>query len=207
MAIYSYIRVSTKEQNTDRQFQAIADYATANNITIDHTFEEKASGKDFEREIYQNMKRALRSGDTLIIKELNRLGRDMEQIKDEWRELQKMGVDIIVIDNDMLNTKNKTNLERKLISNMLFELFSYTAEKEREKIRTRQAEGIKAAQLRGVRFGRPEKDLPSDFAILVKRWERKQITTADVLKICNMSRSTFYVKLREYKLSLRKIGK
>ncbi|MCL2410841.1 MAG: recombinase family protein [Treponema sp.] len=200
MAIYGYIRVSTKEQNTDRQFQAMAEYAVANNITIDRTFEEKASGKDFKREVYQNMKLALRPCDTLIIKELDRLGRDMEQIKDEWGELQKMGVDIIVIDNNMLNTANKTDLERKLISNVLFELLSYMAEKERIKIKSRQAEGIAAAQARGVQFGRPTLSVPDDFGKLVKKWRKKQISLDEVLRLCEMSKSTFYRRLREYRL-------
>lgn len=200
MAIYSYIRVSTKEQHTDRQLQAIAEYANMNNITVDRTFEEKASGKDFKREVYQNMKLTLRSGDILIIKELDRLGRNMEQIKDEWGELQKLGVDIIVIDNDMLNTANKTTLERTLICNVLFELLSYMAQKEREKTRTRQSEGIASAKLRGVQFGRPPIEPPNNFGELAKKWDRNQISLDEILGICKMSKSTFYRRLREYRL-------
>ena len=137
--VFAYIRVSSKDQDVGRQIQAVEDYVKEKNITVDRIFEETASGKDFNRAVYQGMKLALRENDTLIIKELDRLGRNMEQIKDEWRELQKMGVDIIVIDNEMLNTANRTDLERTLINNILFDLLSYVAQREREKIRTRQA--------------------------------------------------------------------
>jgi DNA invertase Pin-like site-specific DNA recombinase len=110
--VFAYVRVSTKDQNLDRQLAALKAYSEEKDIVIDNIHEEKASGKDFNRPEYQKLKYRLRKGDTLIIKELDRLGRNMEQIKDEWQELQKEGVDIIVIDNEMLNTANKTDLEK-----------------------------------------------------------------------------------------------
>lgn len=195
--IFAYVRVSTKEQNTDRQKQALKQYADTNNIEIDRIYEEKASGKNFNREIYQSLKLTLREGDTLIIKELDRLGRDMEQIKDEWRELQKLGVDIIVIENEMLNTANKTDLEKTLINNILFELLSYMAQKERVKIRTRQAEGIAIAKAKGVYKGRKpiERD---NFEAVYASWKADEITAVKAMKELNISKATFYRKVKEY---------
>lgn len=195
--IFAYTRVSTKDQNTDRQMQAVTEYASEKNIEIDRIFEEKASGKDFKREIYQSMKLTLRQGDTLIIKELDRLGRDMEQIKEEWRELQKMGVDIIVIDNELLNTANRTDLEKILISNIVFELLSYMAQKEREKIRTRQAEGIAIAKAKGKYAGR--KPLQRDnFKDVYDSWQGGEMTAVAAMQELELSKATFYRKVREY---------
>jgi DNA invertase Pin-like site-specific DNA recombinase len=127
--VFAYLRASTVQQSCERQAVAIEEYAADKGLTISRTFEEKASGKNFERPVYQSMKLTLRRGDTLIIKELDRLGRNMSQIKDEWRELEKLGVDIIVVDNELLNTANNTDLEKTLISNVVFELLSYMAQK------------------------------------------------------------------------------
>ena len=137
--MYGYARVSTKEQNEQRQIEALINYGVEEKyIKID-----KASGKDFNREKYQLLKNEiLRPGDILVIKELDRLGRNMDDIKKEWQDLIKMGIDIEIIDTPILNTGNKTDLEKNLISNIVFELLSYMAEKERIKIRTRQREGI-----------------------------------------------------------------
>ena len=118
-------------------------------------FRVNLSGKDFNRNGYLKLKNSLlRDGDTLVIKELDRLGRNMDMIKNEWQEIQSKGIDIVVLDTPILNTKNKSDLEKKLIANIVFELLTYMAEKERIKIKTRQAEGIAAAKARGVRFGR-----------------------------------------------------
>jgi DNA invertase Pin-like site-specific DNA recombinase len=143
------------------------------------------------------MKLALRAGDTLIVKELDRLGRDMEQIKDEWRELQKMDVDIIVIDNEMLNTANKTDLERTLISNIVFELLSYMAQKEREKIRKRQAEGIAIAKAKGKYKGR--QPIQSDnFESVYKSWRNGEITAVKAMEAANLKKATFYRRVKSY---------
>lgn len=195
--IFAYARVSSKDQNIDRQIQAVQDYAQAKNIIVDRVFEEKASGKDFNRDVYQGLKIALRRGDTLIIKELDRLGRNMEQIKDEWLELQKNGVDIIVMDNELLNTANKTDLERSLISNIVFELLSYIAQKEREKLRVRQAEGIAIAKEKGKYKGR--KQIQCDnFDAIYRRWKNNEITAVKAFNLLNLSKSTFYRKVREF---------
>jgi len=195
--VFAYTRVSTKEQNTDRQLQAISDYATSNNLTVDRIFEEKASGKDFNREVYQGLKLALRAGDTLIVKELDRLGRNMEQIKDEWRELERSGIDIIVIDNEMLNTANKSDLERTLIANIVFELLSYMAQKEREKIRKRQAEGITLAKTKGKYAGRKpiERD---NFDGVYQSWRNGEITAVKAMEILDLTKATFYRKVKAY---------
>jgi DNA invertase Pin-like site-specific DNA recombinase len=194
---FAYIRVSTKEQNTDRQRAAIDEYAEKNNITINRILEEKASGKDFNREVYKSLKITLRSGDILVIKELDRLGRNMEQIKEEWNEFQKMGVDIIVIDNEMLNTANKTDLEKTLISNIIFELLSYMAQKEREKIRTRQAEGIAIAKSKGKYTGR--KPLKRDnFEAVYESWKAGEIKAVEAMEILEISKATFYRKVKKH---------
>lgn len=198
---FAYVRVSTKEQNTDRQYQAIEEYCNENNIAIDprDIFEDKASGKDFNREKYQALKHTLRVGDTLIIKELDRLGRDMEQIKAEWQELNKMGISIIVIDNPILNTKNKTDLEKTLISNIVFELLSYMAEKERLKIKQRQKEGITAALDKGVEFGRPKVEVDNkEFAKVYKSWKAGEITAVKAMELLGLAKATFYRKVKEY---------
>ena len=152
--IYGYARVSTKEQNLDRQIAELMKHvADERDIITD-----KASGKDFNRVGYMSLRDTLlRVGDTLVIKELDRLGRDMSMIKEEWNTLLKMGVDIIIIDTPMLNTKGKDTLEKTLISNIVFELLSYMAQKERDKIKSRQAEGIAIlkAKNNGKGIGRP----------------------------------------------------
>jgi len=195
--IFAYARVSAKDQNIDRQLRAIQEYAQSKNIIVNRVFEEKASGKDFNRNIYQGMKIALRQGDTLIIKELDRLGRNMEQIKDEWHELQKNGVDIIVIDNEFLNTADKTDLERSLISNIVFELLSYIAQKEREKLRTRQAEGIAIAKEKGKYKGRKPIQC-SNFEEVYRSWKNNEITAVKAFSLLNLSKSTFYRKVIEF---------
>lgn len=201
--VFAYTRVSTKDQNTDRQLQAISNYAEEKNIVIDRIFEEKASGKDFKREIYQSLKIALRNGDTLIVKELDRLGRNMEQIKDEWHELHKRGVDIIIIDNEMLNTANRTDLEKILIGNIIFELLSYTAQKEREKIRSRQAEGIALAKQKGKYTGR--KPIQRDnFREVYESWRGGEMTAVAAAKELNLTKSTFYRRVRELERSVEK---
>jgi len=200
--VFAYVRVSTREQNTERQLQAIQEYAAKRNIEIARVFEETASGKDFNREIYQAMKLSLRPGDTLIIKELDRLGRDMEQIKNEWHELQKLKVDIIVVDNEMLNTSNKTDLERTLISNIVFELLSYMAQKEREKLKRRQAEGIAIARAKGKYKGR--KPIQRDnFEEIYKSWRNGEISAVKAMELTNLTKATFYRKVKRYEEALK----
>ena len=151
---FEYTRVSTNDQNPERQHIAIAEYAAANGIVIDRAYEDKASGRDFQRPQYQAMKATLRAGDVVIVKELDRMGRNMEQIKREWQELQQIGASIIVTDTPLLNTANKTYLDKQLITNIVFELLAYMSENARQTIHARQAQGIAIAQEQGKYKGR-----------------------------------------------------
>lgn len=192
----AYTRVSSKDQNPERQHKAIEDYAAKNGITITRSFEDKASGKSFSRPQYQSMRDFARSGDIIIIKELDRMGRDMEQIKQEWEYFQNKGVDIIITDNPLLNTANKTDLEKKLIANIVFELLSYMAEKERQKIHARQAEGIVIAKAQGKYKGRTpiQRD---NFTPVYESWKSGEITAVKAASMLNLSKATFYRKVRQ----------
>ena len=195
--IYGYARVSTKEQNLDRQLQALKNYG----VTERDIITDKVSGKDFNRDGYIALKnKMLRQGDTLVIKELDRLGRNMEHIKKEWRELEQNGINMVVIDTPILNTKGKSDLERSLISNIVFELLSYMAEKERAKIKKRQLEGIAELRKRnnGKGIGRPETTYPDNWKVEYDKWKNKEITAVDFMKRVNLKRTTFYKLVKEY---------
>ena len=186
---YGYARVSSTEQNLDRQVEALLAYGVEERDIIT----DKQSGKDFQRSGYLALKnQMLRPGDTLVIKEMDRLGRDYSAIKDEWLDIQKMGVDIVIIDTPLLNTKEKSDLEKNLICSTVFELLAYTAEKERQKIRTRQAEGIKLALDRGVKFGRPETTLPENYAEVIGLWRSGVITAVEAMRQLGLKKTTFY---------------
>jgi DNA invertase Pin-like site-specific DNA recombinase len=186
---FGYARVSAADQNLQRQLQALTDYGLdPRDIVTD-----KMSGKDFNRPGYVALKnQMLREGDTLVIKELDRLGRSYEQMKTEWRELQELGVDIVVLDMPILNTKEKSNLEKALIANIVFELLSYTAEKERQKIKTRQAEGIAVAKKNGVHLGRPQITVPSTFDAECTKWRNGEQSAVETMNRLQMKRTTFY---------------
>lgn len=190
--IFAYLRVSSQEQNLERQQEAVQKYEKENNIRIDRYFEDKKSGKDFDRPQYQAMKWTLREGDVLVIKELDRLGRNMEQIKREWFEIQEMGVDIVVIDTPILNTNHKSDLEKKLISNIVFELLSYMAEKERTKIKQRQEEGIAVAKAKGKHLGRPKKDKPENWDEVYAIWKENKISAVRAMELLGCPSTTFY---------------
>lgn len=192
--VYGYVRVSTKEQHLDRQINAMLEYGVNERDII----EDKQTGKDFNRSGYLTLKNSLlRQGDTLVIKELDRIGRNMDMIKIEWRELQNKGIDIIVIDTPILNTKDKSDLEKKLIANIVFELLAYMAEKERIKIRARQAEGIVIAKNNGVYKGR--KKIENDnFETVYKEWKSGSITAVKAMESLNMKKNTFYRRVKEY---------
>lgn len=196
--VFGYARVSSKEQNLDRQIEALKEFGITDerDIIID-----KASGKDFNREGYKLLTtQLLRPGDTLVIKELDRLGRNMKQIKEEWNNLLKKDININVIDTPILNTSGKTDLEKTLISNIVFELLSYMAEKEREKIRQRQAEGIKALKDKnnGKGIGRPKTDRPSNFEEVYNEWKAGSITAKVAMEKLGLKRTTFYSLVKEY---------
>lgn len=186
---YEYARVSSTEQNLDRQVEALLTYGVEERDIIT----DKQSGKDFQRTVYLALKQQmLREGDLLVIKEMDRLGRDYEAIKKEWQELQRMGVDIVIIDTPILNTKEKSDLEKNLICSIVFELLAYTAEKEHRKIRSRQAEGIKLALDKGVKFSRPETALPENYADVIGLWRSGCITAVEAMKRLGLKKTTFY---------------
>ncbi|WP_353851641.1 recombinase family protein [Clostridium sp.] len=195
--IFGYIRVSSKEQNTDRQKQALLGYGVDERDII----EDKVSGKDFNRNGYLTLKNSLlRDGDTLVIKELDRLGRNMDMIKNEWQEIQSNGIDIVVLDTPILNTKSKSDLEKKLIANIVFELLTYMAEKERIKIRTRQAEGIALAKSKGLYKGR-KKIVNENFKNVYDDWKNGKLTAVKAIEMLDMRKSTFYRRVKEYESS------
>lgn len=204
MKIYGYVRVSSIDQNEDRQVMALREMG----VVSENLFIDKQSGKDFQRAEYMRMVRRLREGDLLYIVSIDRLGRNYEEIQNQWRLLTKdKGVDIAVIDMPILDTRQYRDLIGTFIADLVLQVLSFVAQSERENIRKRQADGIAAAKARGVRFGRPDKDIPADFGELVQRWERGEIRTSDILNQYNMSRSTFYVRVREYKLLSKKVKK
>jgi len=196
MQIYGYARVSSAEQNEDRQIVALC----KEGVSADNIFIDKQSGKDFNRANYVKMMSRLQAGDVLYIMSIDRLGRNYDEILNQWRVITKeLHADIVVIDMPILDTRQYKNLIGTFIADLVLQILSFVAQNERENIRKRQADGIAAAKARGVKFGRPPKELPSDFGELVAQWERGEISTKDIPALCNMARSTFYVKAREYR--------
>ena len=197
--IFAYLRVSSKTQKLERQRQALAAYAFKNEISVEdiRIYEDIASGKNFERPEYLKLKDHLRPNDCLLICELDRLGRNMTQIKDEYRELEQKGIDIIVLENEFLSTAGKTDLEKTLMSNIIFALLSYIAEKERQKLKSRQAEGIAIAKSNGVYKGRKRIERPN-FGTVYTRWRNKEITAVSAMRELNLSKDTFYRRVKEH---------
>ncbi|MDJ8959864.1 recombinase family protein [Clostridium perfringens] len=196
--MYGYARVSSKEQSLERQIKALEEYG----VNLRDIITDKQSGKDFNRDGYKTLKeQLLREGDILVIKELDRLGRHMEQIKEEWEELQKKGINIVVIDTPIINTEGKSNLEKTLISNIVFELLSYMAEKERNKIKQRQAEGIANAKAKGKHLGRPKAEYPGNFKEVYKKWKAKDITGVKAMELMELKKNTFYNLVKRYESS------
>lgn len=195
MAVFGYVRVSSQEQNEDRQLISMEQAGVPNNnIYID-----KQSGKDFNRPNYKRLMKKLRSGDTLFIKSIDRLGRNYEEILNQWRIITKeKSVDVVVIDMPLLDTRHEKNLLGTFISDIVLQLLSYVSETERTNIKQRQAEGIAAAKKRGVKFGRPIKEMPPNFGDVIEKWDKKELTTQEILAAYEMSESTFYRRMREY---------
>lgn len=188
---FGYVRVSTKEQNEDRQMIALANYQ----IPACNIFMDKQSGKDFNRPQYKRMLRKLKKDDLLYIKSIDRLGRNYEEIQEQWRYLTKeKGVDIVVIDMPLLDTRRGKDLVGTFLSDIVLQVLSFVAENERANIKQRQAEGIAAAKIRGVRFGRPAIQLPSDFLESVNAWLDGSLTVSKAAQKCGMARTTFYKK-------------
>ena len=193
--VYGYVRVSTREQNEDRQMIAMAEMdVPKGNIFID-----KQSGKDFNRPQYKKLVRRLSENDVLFIKSIDRLGRNYEDILEQWRIITKdKKADIVVIDMPILDTRRGKDLFGTFISDVILQVLSFVAENERTNIRQRQAEGIAAAKARGVRFGRPPKPLPENFHEIYQQWKRKELSVTQAAEMCGMPTSTFHNRAIEY---------
>lgn len=196
--IYGYMRVSSKEQNEDRQKIALTEMGVPeNNIYMD-----KQSGKDFERTQYKRLLRKLNENSVLYIKSIDRLGRNYGELNEQWRIITKeKKADIVVIDMPLLDTRREKNLLGTFISDVVLALLSYVAENERTNIKQRQAEGIVAAKARGVKFGRPPLPIPQNFYQMHKDWRAGKITIEEAAKACNMCPKTFYSKAVKYEKS------
>lgn len=190
---YAYIRVSSRDQNEDRQKIAMVEYGIApGNIYMD-----KQSGKDFERPGYQRLLRKLKTGDIIVIKSIDRLGRNYDEILEQWRLLTKQKqVDIIVLDMPLINTKQGKDLTGVVIADIVLQLLSYVAQTEREFLQQRQAEGIAAAKSRGVQFGRRRIDRPEMYPEIKKAWEAGELTAGQAADALGVSRTTFFKWVR-----------
>jgi len=193
--IYAYVRVSTREQNEDRQLIAMNELQVLQkNIFID-----KQSGKDFDRPQYKKLLKKLRKDDLLYIKSIDRLGRNYNEIQEQWRILTKdKGADIVVLDMPLLDTRRGKDLMGTFLSDIVLQVLSFVAENERVNIRQRQAEGIAAAKAKGVRFGRIPKPLPENFHAVYQRWKHGEITGTAAAKDCGMPLSTFRYRAEIY---------
>ena len=202
MTVYGYVRVSCIDQNEERQLIAMQEHGVeTTNIFID-----KMSGKNFERPEYKHMLEVLKENDLLYILSIDRLGRNYEEIQNQWRILTKeKRIDICVLDMPILDTRQGKDLLGTFVADMVLQVLSFGAQNERENIRKRQEQGIAAARLRGVHLGRPVKTVPDNFAQMVKQWEKKQLSLDNILKECNMSEATFYRRLREHRLIQSKV--
>ncbi len=194
---YGYVRVSSVDQNEDRQLVIMNE----NNVPHNNIYIDKQSGKDFERPQYKRLVKRLKEGDLLYVLSIDRLGRNYEDIQKQWRILTKdIGIDICVIDMPLLDTRNGKDLVGTFIADLVLQILSFVAQNERENIKKRQAQGIAAAKARGVKFGRPELPIPIEFDELIRKWEQKQLSFSEILEICNISEATFYRRLREYRI-------
>ena len=196
MSTYGYVRVSTAEQNEDRQLIALHEMGVSDgDIYID-----KQSGKDFKRPQYKKLLRKVKQDDLLYIKSIDRLGRNYEEIQNQWRILTKeKGIDICVIDMPLLDTRRGKDLVGTFLSDIVLQVLSFVAENERVNIRQRQAEGIAAAKAKGIKFGRPPKPLPPNFHEAYQSWRSGEISVAEAARACGMPRSTFFDKAQTYK--------
>ena len=193
--IYGYIRVSTREQNEDRQVIALREV----DVPERNIFMDKLSGKDFDRPQYKKLLRKMKKDDLLYIKSIDRLGRNYEEILEQWRILTKeKGIDIVVLDMPLLDTRRGKDLMGTFLSDIVLQVLSFVAENERTNIRQRQAEGIAVAKAKGVKFGRPPLPLPDNFYEVHKAWRAKKLTLKQAAAACNMPVGTFYGKARKF---------
>ena len=195
--IYGYVRVSSTDQNEERQMVALAEAG----VPEKNIFMDKQSGKSFDRLQYKKLVKKLKAGDLLYVLSIDRLGRNYEEIQNQWRIITKeIGADICVLDMPLLDTRQGKDLMGTFIADLVLQILSFVAQSERENIKKIQEQGIAAAKAKGVRFGRPEIPLPDNFGKLVADWEKKRTSLEEILKLCNMSEATFYRKLREYRI-------
>ena len=193
-SVYGYVRVSSVEQNEDRQLIALENVGVAKR----NIFTDKQSGKDFERGQYKRLLKKLKPGDLLYILSIDRLGRNYIEIQEQWRVLTKeKGIDIGVIDMPILDTRKGKDLLGTFIADLVLQILSFVAQTERENIRSRQAQGIAAAKKRGIKFGRPKRELPSNFNSVVEKWRRKELSCRQAAKECGMPLSTFSSKAKQ----------
>lgn len=193
--IYGYVRVSTKEQNEDRQMIAMRNQE----IPPEQIYLDKQSGKDFNRSQYQKLLQKLKKDDLLYIKSIDRLGRNYEEILEQWRVLTKeKGVDIVVLDMPLLDTRRGKDLMGTFLSDIVLQVLSFVAENERDTIHRRQAEGIAAAKEKGVRFGRPQQPVSENFYEMANAWNQKKLTLREAALACDMPKSTFYQKAKKW---------
>lgn len=194
--IYGYVRVSSQEQNLARQVIEMK------KVGVEKIYEDKQSGKDFNRPQYRELYHNLKSGDVLYILSLDRLGRNYEEIQNQWRLITKQkGADIVVIDMPILDTRKHKDLLGTFIADLILQVLAYVAHTERANIHERQAQGIAAAKARGVKFGRPRKDLPPDFDLAVNQYWAGQITSAEAARRCGMNVTTFRRHMYKKKLA------
>ena len=193
---YGYIRVSTLDQNEDRQRRAMADRG----VPPERMFIDKQSGKDFHRPAYARLLRRLRPGDLVYVLSIDRLGRNYEEVQNQWRVLTKeKAVDICVIDMPLLDTRQGKDLLGTFIADLVLQILSFVAQQERENIKERQAQGIAIAKASGVRFGRPPKPLPENFREAYELWRAGNISAKKAANMCQLPLSTFYVKAKNIK--------
>ena len=193
--IYGYIRVSSRDQNVNRQLIAMHEVG----VTDSNIFMDKQSGKDFNRPQYKKLLRKLKKDDLLYVKSIDRLGRNYEEILEQWRYLTKdRGIDIVILDMPLLDTRRGKDLMGTFLSDIVLQLLSFVAENERSNIKQRQAEGIAAAKSKGVRFGRPPKPLPENFHNAYHRWKQGEITGTAAAKECEMPLATFRYQAKIY---------
>lgn len=204
MSSYAYVRVSTQEQNEDRQMAALNDLE----IEEENIYVDKQSGRDFNRPKYLQMMKRLKPDDVLYVKSIDRLGRNYDEILEQWRVLTKeKKIDIVVLDMPLLDTRRGKDLMGTFLSDTVLQVLSFVAENERKNIRERQKEGIEAAKVKGTQFGRPEKPLPDNFEQAYKQWTSSELTGKEAAKQCDMPLSSFYRKAREYKEKRKRKGR
>lgn len=195
--VFGYARVSSKDQNEERQILAFKEYGiNERDIYID-----KQSGKDFDRKQFNILKNILRENDLLVIKSIDRLGRNYNMIVDEWKDITKnIKADILVIDMPLLDTRKNKDLLGTFINDLVLQILSYVAEQERTFIKQRQKEGIKVAKDKGVKFGRPKIEKPQNFDIVVSKWEKKEIKSKEAMELLNLKPNVFYNMIKEEKI-------